>query len=164
MRKSILIAALLGVLLVAAPFGKLVQAEDEPDVDEAAEAPEEPEEAVDETDVVVLKVANWDEIVGKSKYALVGCRSSFDVSLRSAYRITCPPRSSSTHRGVDTARYVEMPCSQRNASSRFAVLCQSLKPEWAKAATALKAIDASVVIAKVIPAAATSLRHGASMR
>ncbi|GIL79329.1 hypothetical protein Vretimale_16524 [Volvox reticuliferus] len=63
-----LLALLLGLLLVAAPFSKhrLAWADEyDDDDDEAAPADD------DEKDVVVLTTSNFDDIIKKSKYALV---------------------------------------------------------------------------------------------
>ncbi|EFJ41881.1 protein disulfide isomerase 1 [Volvox carteri f. nagariensis] len=63
-----LLALLFGLLLVAAPFSKhqLAWASDEYDEDDDDEAP-----ADDDKDVVVVTTKNFDDVVKKSKFALV---------------------------------------------------------------------------------------------
>jgi len=114
MKTSTLLLLLLGLLLVAAPFSKvLVRAEDaeeaadEYDVGEEDEAPAETDEDALEKDVVVGTVANFDDLLKKHKFALVEFYAPW--------------------------------CGH----------CKKLKPEWAKAATALKASSPDVLIAKV---------------
>lgn len=68
-----LLALLLGLLLVAAPFTRnFAAANDEYDEDEE-DGEEEAGEGKDpsEKDVVVLTKANWEEFVGQKKFALV---------------------------------------------------------------------------------------------
>ncbi|GFR44575.1 hypothetical protein Agub_g5850 [Astrephomene gubernaculifera] len=66
-----ILALLLGLLLVAAPFSKhqLAAASDEYD-DDDEDAPSAPKDD-DEKDVVVVTVKNWDDTVKKAKFALV---------------------------------------------------------------------------------------------
>jgi protein disulfide-isomerase A1 len=62
-----LLAFTLGLLLVAAPFSKNQLAwADEYEEDDDEEAPSD-----DDKDVVVVTTANFDDIVKKSKFALV---------------------------------------------------------------------------------------------
>jgi protein disulfide-isomerase A1 len=102
---KLLIAALFGLLLLAAPF---VRADDEEYEDDSADdADDKKEDSEDEKDVKVLTQKNWDELVKGSKFALVEFYAPW--------------------------------CGH----------CQKLKPEYAKAATALAAHDATIVIGKV---------------
>ena len=95
MSKFHLLALLMGVLLVSAPFTSTFASEDADDDEEEA------------GDVVVLTTENFDEIVSKSKFALV----RFFVEIWSS---PCPfftnyaRRSSFMHRGAVIARYVRV--------------------------------------------------------
>lgn len=81
-----LLALMLGLLLVAAPFAKqsMVAASEEYDEGEGEEGGAADEE---EKDVVVLTTKNWDSIVPKSKFALVRARSA-----RGAGPGSCSPK------------------------------------------------------------------------
>ena len=75
MKSNTLLVLLVGFLVVAAPIARVYAAEAEAadeygDDDDEAEAPAAPAED-DEKDVVVLTVKNFDDIVKKSKFALV---------------------------------------------------------------------------------------------
>lgn len=66
---KLLIAALFGLLLLAAPF---VRADDEEYEDDSADdADDKKGDGDDEKDVKVLTQKNWDELVKGSKFALV---------------------------------------------------------------------------------------------
>lgn len=67
MDHKLLLAMLLAGLLLSAPFIRA----DEEDYDDDSEDAEEKKEGDDEPHVKVLTTKNWDETVGKAKYALV---------------------------------------------------------------------------------------------
>lgn len=103
--RALLLAALFGLLLLSAPF---VRSDDEEYEDDSEDGDEEAAAGGDdEKDVAVITQKNFDDVVGKAKYALVEFYAPW--------------------------------CGH----------CQKLKPEYAKAATAMKAHDATIVIGKV---------------
>jgi protein disulfide-isomerase A1 len=67
MDRKLLLAMLLAGLLISAPFIRA----DEEDYDDDSDEAEEKKESDDEPHVKVLTTKNWDETVGKAKYALV---------------------------------------------------------------------------------------------
>jgi len=67
MDRKLWLAMLLGALLVTASFVKA----DEEDYDDDSDDADEKKESDDEPHVKVLTTKNWDETVGKAKYALV---------------------------------------------------------------------------------------------
>ncbi len=115
------LSLLLVVLLVAAPsvprLARAADAVEEVSEDEidAFATEDEPVEEVDEKDVVVLTEKTFNDTVLKAKFALVrriypsSCGGDDDspaqVILETVVR-AC--RSSSTHRGADTARCVQI--------------------------------------------------------
>eukprot|EP00879_Flechtneria_rotunda_P002799 GHRR01003008.1.p1 GENE.GHRR01003008.1~~GHRR01003008.1.p1 ORF type:complete len:358 (+),score=133.02 GHRR01003008.1:179-1252(+) len=102
---KLFLAALLGLLLVSAPF---VRGEEDDYEDDAADDKEEGASAdSEEQDVVVITQKNFDDVVKKSKFALVEFYAPW--------------------------------CGH----------CQKLKPEYAKAATAVKSYDDKIVVGKV---------------
>lgn len=68
-----LVALLLGLLLVAAPFAKHngVYADDEYEDEDGGDAPAEGDADPSEKDVVVITKDNFDTAVKKAKFALV---------------------------------------------------------------------------------------------
>lgn len=67
MDRKLLLAMLLAGLLISAPFVRA----DEEDYDDDSDDAEEKKDGDDEPHVKVLGAKNWDETVGKAKYALV---------------------------------------------------------------------------------------------
>lgn len=67
MDRKLLLAMLLAGLLISAPFIRA----DEEDYDDDSDEAEDKKESDDEPHVKVLTTKNWDETVGKAKYALV---------------------------------------------------------------------------------------------
>ena len=93
MSKFHLLALLMGVLLVSAPFTSTFASEDAEDDDEEA------------GDVVVLTTENFDEIVSKSKFALVRFYCGDLVTSRCPLLFTnYARRLSFMHRGAVIAR------------------------------------------------------------
>eukprot|EP00775_Hariotina_reticulata_P003132 gene3132-3410_t len=110
---KLLLAALLGLLLLSAPF---IRADDDEYEDDAADEKEGAAAgSEEEKDVVVITQKNFDDVVKKSKFALVEFYAPW--------------------------------CGH----------CQKLKPEWAKAATAMKAHDDTVVVGMVDATAESDL-------
>jgi hypothetical protein len=72
MDRKLLLAMLLAGLLISAPFIRA----DEEDYDDDSDDAEEKKESDDEPHVKVLTTKNWDETVGKAKYALVRPRAA----------------------------------------------------------------------------------------
>lgn len=68
MDRKLLLAMLLAGLLISAPF---IRADEEDYDDDSDEAEDGKKESDDEPHVKVLTTKNWDETVGKAKYALV---------------------------------------------------------------------------------------------
>lgn len=127
MDRKLLLAMLLGALLLTATFVKA----DEDDYDDDSEEAEDKKESDDEPHVKVITTKNWDDIVGKAKYALVRSRrhgatqgavapkqlqppqqgSYGGASTTHAPRVAwCSCRWSSMPLGVDTARCVCSTC------------------------------------------------------
>lgn len=67
MDRKLLLAMLLAGLLLTAPFIRA----DEEDYDDDSDEAEEKKEGDEEPHVKVITTKNWDETVGKAKYALV---------------------------------------------------------------------------------------------
>lgn len=68
MDRKLLLAMLLAGLLLSVPF---VRGDEEDYEDDSEEAADEKKDSDDEPHVKVLTTKNWDETVGKAKYALV---------------------------------------------------------------------------------------------
>ena len=69
MSRRAALLALLGLLLVAAPMASLADEDYDEDEDEKAKGGED-----EEKDVVVATQKNWDDVIKKSKFALVSRR------------------------------------------------------------------------------------------
>lgn len=73
MDRKLLLAMLLAGLLISAPFVR----SDEEDYDDDGDDAEDKKDSDDEPHVKVITTKNWDEIVGKAKFALVRLRAAW---------------------------------------------------------------------------------------
>jgi hypothetical protein len=71
MDRKLLLAMLLAGLLISAPFVR----SDEEDYDDDGDDADEKKDSDDEPHVKVITTKNWDETVGKAKFALVRLRA-----------------------------------------------------------------------------------------
>jgi len=124
MDRKLLLAMLLGALLLTATF---VKADEDDYDDDSEDAGEDKKESDDSPHVKVITTKNWDDVVGKAKYALVRSRRrgarqgavapkqlqppqhdrmEAPSTTHAPLVVWCPRRWSSMPLGVDTARFV----------------------------------------------------------